>query len=322
MTIEQPQRAAAPDAPRRYAGAEDLARFIEFASRSTKERGSLRAQWHPGDVVWQLNGMADQAQPIRFWFGPDGVEVAACVVSAEELWIEATPAGEPRVAEAVEAAEARVRARHAKGGSGEFSVIVSEHDSFRIRTLERLGYRKGAPSGVGFTMDLERPPPAPEAPPGFSVRDSVGVDPALRATAHRAAWSHLEHLRIHGESQFSTDRYLSLAAMPVYDPTLDMLVVAPDGSLVANCIAWADADSGVAVFEPVGTALAYRGRRLTGLMMGEAVRRLKAKGMREARVGTAHFNASAIAAYRAAGFMLAARLHRWTKSLAQDSGRR
>jgi mycothiol synthase len=320
MTLETPRGSPAPTTPRSYAGLEDLTPFLEFASRSTKERGTLRAQWHPGDVVWQLSGMADRPQRIRFWLGPDGVDVVAWVVSEEELWIEATPAGETRVAEAVQTAEARWRSRPPERRSHTFSVIASEQDHARIQTLEGLGYCRGSPSGVGFTLDLERPLPATDSPHGFSVRDSVDVDPALRAAAHRAAWSHLEHLDIHGESQFSTQRYLSLRSMPVYDPTLDLLVVGPDGRFVANCIAWADAESGVGVFEPVGTALAYRGQRLARLMMSEAVRRLRAKGMREARVGTAHFNAPAIAAYLAAGFTLAARSHRWTKSLPQSVG--
>lgn len=317
MTIEA---ARGLRAPRPYTGIEDLSLFLEFASRSTKQRGPLRAQWHPGDVVWQLNGVADRPQRIRFWSGPDGVDVVTCVATEEELWIEAIPAGEMRVAEAVEAAEARWRSRPLERRSATFSVIASDGDKTRVQTLEGLGYRKGSPSGVGFSRDLELPLPAVEGPSGFSVRDSVGVDPVLRAAVHRAAWSHLEHLNIHGESQFSTERYLSLARMPVYDPTLDLLVVGPDGGFVANCIAWADAESRVGVFEPVGTAMAYRGRRLVRLMMSEAVRRLRAKGMREARVGTAHFNESAIAAYLAAGFTLAARSHRWTKSLPQRAG--
>jgi ribosomal protein S18 acetylase RimI-like enzyme len=56
------------------------------------------------------------------------------------------------------------------------------------------------------------------------------------------------------------------------------------------------------------------GKRLARVMMIEAVRRLQARGLREARVGTAHFNASAIAAYLAAGFTLVDRSFLWTKT--------
>jgi hypothetical protein len=310
-----PSRAPAPSPARLYAGIRDLPLFIDFASRSTAERAPLRARWHPGDVVWQLNGVADRPQRNRLYFGPDGVEVAAWIIAEGELWIEATAAGERRVADAIEAAEAWWRSRPPDRRSETFSVSASGQDQARIQTLEALGYTKGAPAGVGFSMDLGGPLPPVNGPEGFSVRDSLGVDPALRAGAHRAAWSHLEHLGIHGESQFTTERYRSLTQMPVYDPALDMLVVGPGGEFVANCICWADEASSVGTFEPVGTALAFRGRRLVRFMMAEAVRRLKARGMREARVGTAHFNAAAIAAYLAAGFTLVDRSHLWTKTM-------
>jgi len=313
--INNEPRASAHPPSRLYAGIEDLPLFLDFASRSTLERGPLRARWHPGDVVWQLNGIADRPHRNRLYFGAGGVEVAAWIVSDSELWIEATPAGEPRVAEALEAAERWWRGRPAGRRSETFSVIVGGRDGERIGTLAALGYRHSGPAGVGFSMDLTGSLPPVEPPEGFGVRDCVGVDPALRAAAHRSAWDHLEQIGIDAKSTFSTERYLSLRQMPVYDPTLDMLVVAPDGTFVGSCIAWADQASGVGVFEPVGTALAFRGRRLARFMMAEAMRRLKARGMREARVGTAHFNTPAIAAYSAAGFKLVDRGQTWTKTL-------
>src|SRR5581483_1842101 len=154
------------------------------------------------------------------------------------------------------------------------------HDARRIVALEALGYREAGPGGVGYRLRLEGPLPPNALPPGYTVRDSVGVDPALRAAAHRAAWSHLEHLGIHGESRFSTEAYLSLTRLPVYDPGLDMLAVAPDGTFAANCICWADAASGVASFEPVGVALAHRGKRLAGAVMREAMARARQRGLK------------------------------------------
>ena len=135
----------APASPRLYAGIEDLPLFIDFASRSMAERAPpLRARWHPGDVVWQLNGMADRPQRNRLYFGPDGVEVAAWIVTEGELWIEATAAGERRVAEAIEAAQAWWRTRPPHRRSDTFSVTAGDQDLARIRTLETLGYTKGA----------------------------------------------------------------------------------------------------------------------------------------------------------------------------------
>lgn len=315
----------AQDAPatallsRRYQGLADLPALLAFASACTAQRSPLRSCWHPGDIIWALQTRADRPQPCRFWTGPDGVEALAWFESEGEVWIETLPASEPLVRAAVAWVEDAWRRRLASQGRAADTPIqirAEAADTRRSAALEALGYRRAGPAGVGFRIGLEGQLPPPEPPPGYVVRDSVGVDPALRAAAHRAAWNHLEHLGIAANSQFSTEAYLSLAALPVYDPTLDMLAVAPDGSLAASCICWADAASGVAVFEPVGVALAHRGRRLASAIMREALHRLKARGHREARVGAAHFNHAAIAAYRAAGFEPAGSSHWWAKALA------
>ncbi|HEY3800547.1 MAG TPA: GNAT family N-acetyltransferase [Caulobacteraceae bacterium] len=314
MTTETTMRPS-----RRYQGLADLPALLAFASASTAQRLPLGSCWHPGDVIWALETRADQPQPCRFWSGPDGVEALAWFESEGEVWIETLPASEALVVDAVAWVEDAWRRRLAatdRPGGTPLLIRAQAADARRIATLEALGYVRHGPAGVGFRLSLSGPLPPVELPSGYSVRDCIGVDPGLRAAAHRAAWSHLEHLGIHGESTFSTERYLSLTRLPVYDPALDMLAVAPDGSFAANCIAWADAASRLGVFEPVGVALAHRGQRLASAILREALHRLKARGMTEARVGTAHFNHAAIAAYRAAGFEDADTSHWWAKSLA------
>lgn len=312
--------ASSPALPsRRYQNLADLPSLLEFASASTAQRSPLRSCWHPGDIVWALQTRADAPQPCRFWTGPGGVEALAWFESEGEVWIETLPVSEHLVSPAVVWVEDAWRRRLAsQDRPADTPIQIRAHaaDTRRIAQLEALGYRRAGPAGVGFRLSLEGELPPPEPPPGYVVRDSVGVDPSLRAAAHRAAWNHLDHLGISATSGFSTEAYLSLTALPVYDPTLDMLAVAPDGSLAASCICWPDEASGVGVFEPVGVALAHRGRRLTSAIMREAMRRLKARGHREARVGTAHFNHAAIAAYRAAGFEPADGSYWWTKVLA------
>lgn len=297
---------------RRYAGIEDLPLLMRFASRSTAERSPLFACWHPGDVVWELHGAADRPQPNRLYFGPDRVEALAWIVGPGQLWVEALPQAQGRIAEALGWAEARFRARPDQGG-GSLSVRALVSDKARIAILEGLGLSRSGPEGVVFRLDLSDPLPAADPPEGFIVRDCVGLDPAWRASAHRDAWNHLEHLGIEAKSRFTTEAYLRLRSLPGYDPTLDIVVQAPSGEPAANCIAWADQESRVGIFEPVGTSLPFRGRRLARVAIAEALRRLKARGTREARVGTAHFNAAAIAAYLACGFEVADRWYWWSK---------
>ena len=296
---------------RPYLGADDLAPLLSFGSRAFAERFPLNANWHPGDFVWELHGRRDRPQPIRMWDSTTGVVAVAWLMGPGQLLIEALPDGEHLVPGIVARAEASAH------DQAELSIRVFENDVGRTAALERLGYRRAAPEGVWFRMDLAAPPPVCSAPEGFSVRDSVGVDPARRAGAHRDAWNDLSRIGLpDARSSFTTEAYLSLRAAPVYDAALDLLVQSPEGELVANCICWADAESGVGVFEPVGTHAAYRGRGLARLAILEGCRRLRASGHRWARVGTAHFNAPAISAYRSCGFELYDRTSWWTKTLA------
>jgi GNAT superfamily N-acetyltransferase len=304
---------------RRYQGLADLPALLAFASASLAQRAPLHPSWHPGDLIWALQARADEPQPCRFWTGADGAVVALAWFESEgEVWLETLPGHDDIVPDAVawiEDAWRRRLAREALDPATPVHIRSQIHDAPRIVALEALGYARAHPGGVGYSRKLGGDLPAPQLPPGYHVRDCVGVDPELRAGAHRAAWSHLEHLGIHGESRFSAEAYRAIAALPVYDPTLDMLAVAPDGTFVAGCICWPDDASGIGTFEPVGTAFAHRGQRLTSAIMAEAMRRLRARGHREARVGTAHFNYAAIKAYLAAGFEPAGASHWWGKVL-------
>jgi GNAT superfamily N-acetyltransferase len=280
-----------------YQGAGDLAPLLSFGSRAIAQRFPLNANWHPGDFVWELHAGRDSPQPIQMWGSPSGVVAVAWFMGPAELLIEVLPDSEDLVPEIVAHAETMAR------NQAELSIRAFEGDLTRVRALERLGYRRAGPEGVWFRLDLSAPPPALDPPDGFSVRDSIGIDPGLRAAAHRDAWNDLSRIGLpDARSAFTTEAYLSLRSAPRYDPTLDILVQAPDGVLVANCICWADEESGIGIFEPVGAHAAFRGRGLARVAIGEACRRLRARGHRWARVGTAHFNAPAISAYRACGF--------------------
>ena len=230
---------------------------------------------------------------------------------AGELWLEALPGAEAIAAEALRRAEGLAR----RSGAPQLRVRVQEADAARIALVEAQGYWRGDEGGVGFRFDLAGDIPPLRLPDGFTARDSVGVDPEARAACHRDAWNHLEHLGIDAHSSFSADRYRSLAAAPVYDPALDVLIAAADGRLVANAVAWADPVSGVGQFEPVGAAGDFRRMGLGRAAVVEGLARLKARGLRWARVGTAQFNAAAIATYLSSGFDVADRSAFWVKAL-------
>jgi hypothetical protein len=299
-----------------YRDSSDLPRLVAFASNSLLDRFPLPAAWHPGDIVWALKPDFNVPHAIYSWGTDSQVEAMAMFDGPGEVWIEARRSGEILVEQIVLWAEQKHRTWPSDPRAGELSIRAFDSDKSRIEKLEILGYRKSRPDGVWFRMNLAKAVPTVDLPAEFRVLDCIGVDPADRAKAHRDAWNYLAHIGLpDARSSFTAETYLSLREAPVYDPTLDILVGAPDGQFVANCICWADEKSRIGIFEPVGTSAAFRGRRLARFAILEGARRLRARGMRWARVGTAHFNTAAIAAYSSCGFELFDRSAWWTKVL-------
>ncbi|MBV8684800.1 MAG: hypothetical protein JO111_18145 [Caulobacteraceae bacterium] len=296
---------------RPYRDRTDLRALLAFASRLTAARFPFIAGWHPGNFAWDMIGRYDGPQDNLMWV-EDGEVRAFVGFDGNDAWVEAEPRREALFAEAVRTAEHVARSRQ----HSELRVRAEMKDRARIAVLETGGFEQSAPEGVAFLRDLSKPF-EPEGPPeGFGVRDCIGIDTASRAQAHRDAWDHLGHIGLpEARSSITDERYASLVDAGGYDPALDIVVVAPDGTLAAKCICWADAQSRVGIFEPVGTALPWRGRRLARAAIHEGLRRLQLRGMRWGHVGTAHFNSSAIAAYRASGFDLVDTSAWWSKRL-------
>ena len=301
---------------RAHGGRADLPALLDFASRSLRARFPLDATWHPGDFIWQLKDTGDARLDMRLWDTPTGLAAVAWFVGPGGLWLECLPHHEHLVAEALEWAEESLRAEQPRLGNSRLSVRSLESDSRRIALFEAMGHRRTTPEGVLFRRSLNADIDPPTLSDRMRMRDCETIEPEARAACHRNAWNHLAHIGIeNARSTFTADTYRGLRASTAYDPTLDILVESDDGQLVANCICWADKESGIGKFEPVGTHVDFRGRGLARAVTVEGLRRMRAKGLTSARVGTAHFNAPAIATYQSCGFEIVDRTSWWTKTL-------
>jgi hypothetical protein len=237
-----------------YRGSADLAPLVDFAAAAVRDRFPLSAAWHPGNIAWDLRGVLDQRQPIGLW--RDGGKIAAVgwFVGPAELKVEALPAHEIAVSQVVDWGESRTT-------GDALSIRVLESDVRRTATLEARGYRAGEPEGVAFRTDLERDVADTSMPEGAKAADCVEIDLEEYAACHRDAWSALDHIGMpNARSAFDADVYRSIRSGPVYDPRLDLVVRTSAGKLASNCICWADDVCRVGLFEPVGTADAFRGR--------------------------------------------------------------
>jgi len=96
------------------------------------------------------------------------------------------------------------------------------------------------------------------------------------------------------------------------DAGLDMVAVAPDGSLAGCCIGWLDPSTGVAEIEPLGVHPAHRRRGLAGSLCLAVVAGVASRGGREAFInvvpGTIYPGAEA---YAKVGFRTRHRGHKY-----------
>lgn len=182
-------------------------------------------------------------------------------------------------------------------------VAVRRDQTGRIRDLEALGFanQEHAPEDPYSQVMLARPASAPvpdePLPPGFTIRPLAGAAEVEAYVAlHRAVF----------ESRNMTAGWrMRTLERPEYRPHLDLVAVAPDGTLAAFCITWLAPDypgGPAGQVEPLGVAEAYRSLGLGRAVLLEGLRRLYAAGVERVFVETDSFRDGAIRLYEGAGF--------------------
>lgn len=292
----------------RDAEASDLRSLVALAGACVLHSAPRKGYEHPGDVLWRACGPRSTppaAEDARVWLDDAGVAAHATFEAPGHVEFLVRPdldAGP--VSEAVVTwAETR---RAAVGTAELLTTVVLERDEARAGALQRLGFAPTRPAGTQFAYRLDAPIPAPLLPSGARLRHATDADVEARAALHRRAWS------VWGPSSATAENYRAMRAAEGYDETLD-IVLEWRGDLLAYCVCWADAASGTAVFEPVGTHRDYVGHGFARSVLAEALYRLRARGLHTAYVGTAAVNERALALYPTFGFTEVDTLMRWER---------
>jgi ribosomal protein S18 acetylase RimI-like enzyme len=299
----------------------DLSRLNAFISANAVARAPVPIYLMTSDVAWRMPGSGPK-QNLRLWHDDAGL--------AGYVWFEPATGMEfdirhdlgydhPVAADMVAWGDARRREfepayprfvelksmdewteeilhprTHRSDGRRYLTTMAFDEDVRRVAFLTANGYRPTQHFMPDYRCDLRDAIPESRLDGGLRLRHVTETDLDERIAVHRASW-----LR----STWSRDAYLKIRAADVYDPELDIVLEARDGTFAAYCICWADRIAGVGSFEPVGTRTEWRGKGIGREVIYEGFRRLKAKGMRYARVGTAGFNAPAQALYESCGFV-------------------
>lgn len=270
---------------RLVSGREDIFAVQQLASRLWPHG------WHPGGLGWALARgqlghevalFGDGAGALAGWAARDQHAPGELLAQVDPAHPEAAGAA---VAWLLECAEGDDLAIEVPAGADVLRAALA-HTGFTPRPgmpVYAMRRSAGAPAAASA---LAR---------GYAVR-AVGADErAARVDVHRAAWRpaslpwHPDHqvpVDPDATSSFTAADYDAVRDTWLYDRDLDLVAVAPDGSLAACCIAWFDPATGVAEIEPLGVAPEHRRQGLAVALCHDAAARVRANGGRQLFINT------------------------------------
>lgn len=240
---------------RNYAGRDDLIAM----QRAVQRTWAPDSRWHIGDLAWRRNSVPNMELSWRTALWEEDGTVAAwgwvSLPGSLDLYVD--PA-HTELAEQVLAWFEEIAA-----ASTEHMVTVMETDTHLVGVLERSGYRiqPHAPFSQHCILDLDNSLAHPRFVEGYRVRATRIDEANKRAAAHRAAWrpGRIGEMFVppvdlgDGDSAVTTESYQAVMDAWPYRHDLDMVVEAPDGTLVASALGWLDDVNQVGDLEPVGT---------------------------------------------------------------------
>lgn len=312
----------------------DLGDLLALISANAKCRWPRMTHLHPGDVAWQFPGAAPKDN-IRLWFRgnslvgyawfqpPEAIRFDvdqhdddAHAIREEMLRWAASRRWEfdpnfPFYIELKSMQEWAERILHPRVDSAHQTryLVTSAFDSDadEIAFLAENDFRPTEHFEPFLTRSLDVIPDLP-APAGVCVRHVEATDLAQRVEVHKAAWW--------PSTGFTLERYLQVRGFTAaFDPELDLVAEAVDGSFACCCIGWTDTESKIAFIEPFGTHPDWRGKGVSSAVIYEFFRRARAKGMHHVRIYTAGFNHQAIRLYESCGLKLIDRSRTYLKAL-------
>jgi ribosomal protein S18 acetylase RimI-like enzyme len=311
-----------PFSSRAYEGSADLHLLIEFAQQTTGARWPGSTYMKAGDVVWMLYGAKPGDPNIRLWFDGSGLAAYASFEPPLSVDFDIRPSASPDdllADEILPWAEERrwnlarlgketIPKAYAMLGENTISTKVLDSDKQRIAVLQRNGYTRTDRFHVLYSRNLADVPIAqPELGAGLRLRHATDADLDARVDVHRDAWS------VWGKSKVTVETYRRLRSAPLYDPELDVVLEDDAGRFLSYCIGWADTANAIGHFEPVGCRPDSTGRGYARAVTIEGLRRMQARGLHTALVGTESINQRGRVLYPSCGFVEVDRAHYYVK---------
>ncbi|HQF62735.1 MAG TPA: GNAT family N-acetyltransferase [Anaerolineaceae bacterium] len=170
----------------------------------------------------------------------------------------------------------------------QLQIFVDSQDAALHQTLTQRGFQRVDRPGEQEYQHrrlLDLPLPQPIKLPDYTIRPlGAGLEFLERCYASGLGF-HDDDIQAARDNRDHPDWYRHIQSAPLYRRDLDLVVIAPDGSVASFCTIWFDDVSRTAYFEPVATVPAHRQRGLGKAMMIEGLHCLKQMGCKVAFVG-------------------------------------
>lgn len=287
---------------RPYVSAVDLQAMIDLLYSS---RPVNRLNDYPGEInLREMLASERQQQHTRLWLTPDGALVAFALVDAfNNLWFEMGATNDELADKIIRWGVEDLCATVPKiDESLTLDTNCSDDNVERLALLKRHGFVEQPVRTLHMTRSLDEPIPAPELPDGFTVRPIAGEGEAEQVTAlHQAAF---------GTDNLTLEDRLAIMRTPDYDPTLDLIVIAPTGEFAGYCTCQINAaenartGQSLGYTDPVAVHPAYQGRGLARALLLSGCRLLKQRDMTVAALGTSNENIAMQRAAESAGYRI------------------
>lgn len=192
------------------------------------------------------------------------------------------------------------RAMQESGESVTLDASCQADNTRRIALLEQHGFVRQEIRSLHLVRPLNEPIPTPQMPAGFSIRHLAGEQEAKAlVTLHRAAF---------GTKNMTVEERLAMMRVPDYEAALDLLAIAPDGSLAAYCICSISQEENERTgrnegyTDPIATHPHFQRRGLAQALLLTGFHKLKQRGIERAVLGTSSQNEAMLRTAKAVGF--------------------
>ena len=202
---------------------------------------------------------------------------------------------------------------HHKEQATQIQLSVAPENLGRIELLQAHGFKLEDWSLITMTRPVSDLIPPLELPDGFCIR-------SFRGEEEMDAWVAL-HQAAFGTQVLTAEYRRTWMQVPGYNPALDLVAVAPDGTLAAYGFYSVQPeeskqnDMRVGMADSVGTHPAYRRMGLARALLLAGLPILKELGIKAASLTTASYNTAMQQAASSAGFIQTGQILYFAKAL-------